>query len=159
MGLDLLSYLNDLGQEKFRAIIVHAPPHKSPDLGKYANRLLSHKGGIALDLLAFFQEDPQLASDIDRFGPEQLKSLLVERSKGKDLLVIDHLDFLLDTWRKEERQAFFRMIKQQWNSFLKNTRATLVFCLQSSSEIEDLNINDTRGRSRVLALAELNEIV
>lgn len=159
MGVDLLDYLNLLGQEKFRAIILHAPPAKSPELSNYANRLLSHKRGAGLDLLAYFQEDPQLASDIDRFGPEQLKGLLVESSKGKDLLVIDRLDFLMDTWRKDERLAFYRMVKQQWNSFLENTRATLVFCLQSSSEIEDLNITDTRDRSRVLALAELKEII
>jgi hypothetical protein len=158
MGVDLLNYIDVLGQEKFRAVILHAPPAKSPELSKYANRLLSHKSGAGIDLLAYFQEDLQLASDIDRFGPEQLKALLVERSKGKDLLVIDRLDFLLDTWRKDERLAFYRMVKQQWNSFLENTRATLVFCLQSSSEIEDLNITDTHGHSRVLALAELNEI-
>ena len=158
MGVDLIEYLNLLGQEKFRAIILHAPPDKSPELSRYATRLLSHKDGAALDLLDYFQEEPKVASDIDRFGPEQLKTVLLDRSHGKDLLIIDHLDFLLDTWRKEERQAFFRMVKQQWNSFLDNTRATLVFCLQSSSEIEDLNISDTRGRSRVLSLAELNEI-
>ena len=158
MGVDLVKYLDLLGQEKFRGLILHAPPAKSPELSKYANRLLSHKDGAALDLLDYFQEEPKVSSDIDRFGPEQLKIVLLDRSRGKDLLIIDHLDFLLDTWRKEERQAFFRMVKQQWNSFLDNTRATLVFCLQSSSEIEDLNISDTRGRSRVLSLAELNEI-
>jgi hypothetical protein len=155
MGLNLLNYLEFLGQEKFRAIILHAPPDKSPELSKYANRLLSNKGGAGLDLLAYFQENPQLASDIDRFGTEQLKTLLVEHSKGKDLLVIDRLDFLLDTWRKEERMAFYRMIKQQWNSFLENTRATLVFCLHSSPEIHELKISDTRDHSRVLALSEL----
>lgn len=159
MGVDLLDYLDLLGQEKFRAIVVHAPPVKNSELINYANRLLSHKSGAGLDLLAFFREDPHLAVNIDRFGPEQLKALLVEHSKGKDLLIIYRLDFLLDTWRKDERLAFYRMVKQQWNSFLENTRATLVFCLQSSSEIEDLKITDTRSRSRVLALAELNEIV
>lgn len=159
MGVDLLDYLNVLGQEKFRAIILHAPPAKSPELSKYASRLLSQKSGIGLDLLAYFQEDPQQALNIDRFGLEQLKNLLVEKSKGNDLLVIDRMDFLLDSWRKDERLAFYRMVKQQWNSFLENTCATLVFCLQSSMEVEDLNISDTCGRSRVLALAELNEIV
>ena len=158
MGVNLLEYLDLLGQEKFRAIILHAPPEKSPELSKFTNNLISHKDGKVLDLLVHFQEEPKVASDIDRFGPAQLKIVLLDRSQGKDLLIIDHLDFLLDTWRKEERQAFFRMVKHQWNSFLDNTRATLVFCLQSSSEIEDLNISDTRGRSRVLSLAELNEI-
>jgi len=158
MGVNLLDYLDLLGQEKFRAIILHAPPAKSPELSQYANRLLSHKNAASLDLLAFFQEDPQLASNLDRFGLEQFKALLVERSMGKDLLIIDQMDFLLDTWRKEERRAFYRMVKQQWNSFLESTRTTLLFCLQTSSEIEDLNINDTYGNSRVLSFSELNEI-
>ena len=159
MGVNLLEYLELLGHVYFRAIILHAPPEKSPELSKFANKLLNHKEGAALDLLAYFQDDPELATVIDRFGPEQLKVLLVEQSRGKDLLVIDRLDFLLNTWRKEVRQAFYRMVKQQWNSFLDNTHATLVFCLQSSSELEDLRITDTRGRSRVLALSELNEIL
>lgn len=159
MGVDLLDYLDVLGREKFRTIILHTPPDKSLELSKFTSRLLRHKGGEAFDLLAFFQKDPTLASNIDRFGPEQFKVMLVKQSEGKELLVIDRLDFLLDTWRKEERLAFYRMVKQQWNSFLESTRATLVFCLQSSSEIHDLNITDTRGHSRVLALADLNEIV
>jgi len=159
MGLDLPIYIKALGQEKFRAIILHGSPTKSPELSKYANKLLRHKDGASLDLLAFFQEKSQLASDIDRFGPEQLKSLLVEHSRGKDLLVIDRLDFLLDTWRNDQRQAFYRMVKQQWNSFVESTRATLIFCLQSSQELNDLKITDTRGHSRVFAFAELNEII
>ena len=120
---------------------------------------MNHNDGAALDLLAYFQDNPELATAIDRFGPEQLRTLLVEQSPGKNLLIVDRMDFLLDTWRKEERQAFYRMVTQQWNSFLDNTRATLVFCLQSSSELEDLRITDTRGCSRVLALSELNEIL
>ena len=159
MGVNLLEYLELLGQEKFRAIILHAPPEKSPELSKFADKLMKHKNIAALDLLADFQNDPLLSSDIDRFGPEQLRTLLVEQSGKKNLLIVDRLDFLLDTWRKEERQAFYRMVKQQWNSFLENTRTTLVFCLQSSSELENLRITDTRGRSRVLALSELNEIL
>jgi len=158
MGVNLLDYLELLGQEKFRAIILHAPPEKSSELSSFAIRLMSHRDSTYLDLLQYFQEKIELASEIDRFGPEQLKLLLVERSSGKDLLVIDRLDFLLDTWRKEERQAFYRMVKQQWNSFLEKTSATLVFCLQSSSEIEDLNIKDARGHSRVLALSEFKDI-
>jgi hypothetical protein len=158
MGLDCLNYLDLISQEKYRAIILHAAPDKSMELINFTRRILGHKGGAALDLLDYFQKDPQLVSRIDRFGLEQFKALLVESSKGKDLLVINRLDFLLDTWRKEERMAFYRMVKQQWNSFLESTRATLIFCLQSSLEIEDLNIKDTHGNSRVLAFSELNEI-
>ena len=158
MGLNLLDYLELLGQEKFRAIILHAPPNKSPELSKLARKLLNHKNSVFLDLMEYFQHNIEVSSAIDRFGLEQLKVLLIEQSRGKDLLVIDRMDFLLDTWRKEDRLAFYRMIKQQWNSFQDSTRATLVFCLQSSLEISDLLIIDTRGRSCVLALSELNEI-
>jgi len=159
MGLDLPDYLRDLGQEKFRAVILQAPPEKSPELTKFARKLRNNQNSSYLDVLAHFQADEELAAGVDRFGPEHVRNLLIEQSKGTDLLIVDHLDFLLDAWRKEERQAFYRMVQRQWNSFLENTRATLVFCLQTSAELEDLQITDTRGRSRVLSLSELKEIL
>ena len=158
MGVNLLAYLDLLYQEKFRVLILHSAPEKSSELSKYVMKLTEYTGGSALDLLTYFSNTPELSSAIDLFGLEQLKELLVERSRGKDLLVIDRLDFLMDSWRKEEHQALYRMIQLQWNSFLENTRATLIFCMQSSSELDGLQIRDAHGRNRVIALAELNAI-
>lgn len=156
--MDLLQFIKSLGSEKYRAIVIHASPQKSAFLTEYAIKLSKATGGEYLDLLEFFYDHSDLASNIDQLSPEKFKYFLMEKTNRIDLLIINRMDFLLDTWRKEERRAFYRMIKHQWNSFLEDYRATLVFCLQTSTEIRNLEITDTHGNTRVLSLSELNDL-
>ena len=159
MGIDIQEYLTQLGQEKFRSIIIHAKPQSDTSLRHYACQIHDKIGGGYLDVLGYFIVDSQLAAEADRFTPDQLKTLLQDKSKGQKLFIVDRADFLLDTWRKSERQAFYRMIQMQWNSFIESMGATLIFCLQTSDEIESLKIKDSQGNSRVHRLEEFNELV
>jgi len=159
MGIDIHEYLTKLGQEKFRSIIIHAKPQSEKFLRQYACQIRDKIDGSYLDVLSFFVADPQLSAELDRFSPDQFKTILQNKSKGKRLFIVDRSDFLLDTWRKSERQAFYRMIHMQWNSFIDSMGATLIFCLQTSEEIESLKIKDARGNSRVHRLEEFNELV
>jgi hypothetical protein len=72
--------------------------------------------------------------------------------------VIDRVDFLLDTWRKSERQDFFRFIKDQWDSYKDGMKAKLIVVLQTSQEIESLKILDSQGQSRIFRLNDFNDI-
>jgi hypothetical protein len=72
--------------------------------------------------------------------------------------VIDRVDFLLDTWRKSERQDFFRFIKNQWDSYKDGMKAKLIVVLQTSQEIESLKILDSQGQSRIFRLNDFNDI-
>jgi len=159
MGIDIQEYLTKLGQEKFRSIIIHTNPQSYASLRHYACQIHDKIGGGYLDVLSYFIADSQLATEVDRFTPDQFKTLLQDKSKEQKLLIVDRSDFLLDTWRKSERQAFYRMIRMQWNSFIESMGATLIFCLQTSDEIESMKINDSRGISRVHRLDEFNELV
>lgn len=159
MGIDIQEYITKLGKEKFRSIIVHAKPQSATSLRQYACQIHDKIGGGYLDALEYFIADQQLAAEVDRFNPDQFKTLLQDKSKGYKLFIVDRADFLLDVWRKTERQAFYRMIHMQWNSFIEGMDATLVFCLQTSDEIETLKINDSHGDSRVHRLEEFNELV
>jgi len=159
MGINIQDYLTILGQEKFRSIIIHQKPQFDAFLRKFAGQIHEKIGGGYFDVLGYFLADTELAKEVDRFNPELFKALLQDKSKGQKLLIVDRADFLLDTWRKSERQAFYRMIEKQWNSFITNMGATLIFCLHSSDEIESLNIGDSHGDSRVHRLEEFNELV
>jgi hypothetical protein len=159
MGIDIHDYLTKLGQEKFRSIIIHAKPQSETPLRQYAYQIHNKIGGGYFDALEYFIADQQLASEIDRFNPDQFKALLQDKSQGHKIFIVDRADFLLDTWRKTERQAFYRMIQMQWNSFLEDMGAVLIFCLQTTDEIEALKINDSHGVSRVHRLEAFNELV
>lgn len=159
MRINIREYLTKLGQEKFRSIIIHGKSESNKSLRQFARQIFEKIGCGYLDLLGHFLANEELAKEVDRFNPDQFKDLLQNKSKGHKVFIVDRADFLLDTWRKSERQAFYRMIEKQWNSFVTNMGATLIFCLQSSNELEELKIRDSHGDSRVHRLEEFNELV
>jgi hypothetical protein len=158
MGFDIFQVVNDLGNERYRSIIIHAKPEYGQVMSKFAEKLSQKANGKYIDLLEYFIENSELSESIDTFGVEKLFSLLKEFSSDVDLLAIDRPDFLLDTWRKKERDNFFRVIDNQWDSFKEKMRTKIVFFLQTSIEIESLNIKGTNGQSKIYTLAEFNDI-
>ncbi|MEI8132003.1 MAG: hypothetical protein WCG34_06185 [Leptolinea sp.] len=158
MPMNGLDYLNHLGQERYRTFVLHAPPHKSAALTLFCQKLSQKVNCKYLDLLDLFIQDTSLSEHIDTFSPEELKKLLVAQSRGVPLIVLDRGDFLLDTWRKDERQVFYRLLNNQWDGFMEGMRARLLICLQSSPEIETLKFQDSQENSRIFQLADFNDI-
>lgn len=158
MPMNALDYLQHLDQERYRSFVLHAPPHKSAALTLFCQKLSQKANGKYLDLLDLFIQDTSLCEHIDTFSPEELKKLLVAQSRGVPLLVLNRGDFLLDTWRRDERQNFYRLIDNQWDSYKEGMRARLLICLQSSPEIETLKFLDSQEKSRIFQLADFNDI-
>jgi len=159
MPFDIFEYFTHLDQERFRAVIFHAKPKKGPAITQFAKRACEQADGKYLDLLDYFMNDQALSAKIDRFGPENFRSLLIELSKGTNLLFVDKSDFVLDTWRRRERQDFFRMVTNQWDGYREGMKAKILIALQTSQEIMSLRILDSQGQSRVLQLSDFNEIL
>lgn len=158
MPISVFDALISLEQERYRAVILHAIPEKSPSMSHFCEKVCKQTNGKYLDLLEFFIQSPNLSENIDSFSPEKLRELIIEQSKGQSLLVIDRIDFLLDTWHKSERQGFYRFIENQWDSFKDGMKAKLMVVLQTSQEIESLKILDSQGQSRIFRLNDFNDI-
>lgn len=158
MPISVFDALVSLEQERYRAVILHAGPEISPSMTHFCQKVCKQTYGKYLDLLDFFIQSPNLSENIDSFSPEKLRELLIDQSKGQSLLVIDRVDFLLDTWRKSERQDFFRFINNQWDSYKDGMKAKLVVVFQTSQEIELLKILDSQGQSRIFQLNDFNDI-
>ena len=160
MSQDILKYLAQLEQERYRAIILHAAPEKGAAVTQFANKICTRLGGKYIDLLDVFIQTKELREQIDRFGPEEFRKYLVEQGNGQSLLVVDRADFLLDTWRKTEKKNFFGLLdKNQWDGYKDGMKARLVICLQASQEIEALRATDSQGQSRVWQLSDFNDIL
>lgn len=158
MPTSVFDALNSLEQERYRAVILHAVPEISPSMTHFCKKVCKQTNGKYLDLLGFFIQSLNLSENIDSFGPEKLRELLINQSKSQSLLVVDRVDFLLDTWRKSERKDFFRFINNQWDSYKNDMKAKLVVVLQTSQEIESLKILNSQGQSRIFRLNDFNDI-
>lgn len=158
MPISVFDTLAHLEQERYRVILIHAVPEKSPSLSEFCQKFTKQASGKYLDLLELFIQSPSLSENIDSFSPEKLRSLLIQQSQGQSLLMVDRIDFLLDTWRKSERQDFYRFLNNQWDSFKDGMKAKLIVGLQTSQEIESLKILDSQGQNRVFHLSDFNDI-
>lgn len=158
MPISVIETLAHLEQERYRAAIFHVTPEKSTSLTDFCQKICKQTHGKYLDLLELFIQTPTLSERIDSFSPEKLKDLLIEESRAQSLLVVDRADFLLDTWRKSERQSFYRLIRNQWDGYKEGMKAIIIFSLQSSQEIDALKIIDSQNQSRIFRLNDFNNI-
>lgn len=159
MPIDIFDYLKGLEQERYRAIILHAVPMMCPTLTNFCQKICNHSGGKYIDLLDLFIQSAELSNTIDRFDPEKFRHFLIQQSQFQSLMIVDRVDFLIDTWRKSERQDFYRLVNNQWDSYKEGMKAKLILCLQTSQEVEALKIYDSHGNSRILNLTDFNDIV
>ena len=159
MPINVFEILDGLKQERYRTLILHSVPEKSPFMSRFSQKLCERSNGKYLDLLEFFIQSSVLSERIDSYNPENLRELLIEQSKNQSLLVVDRADFLLDTWHKSERQNFYRFINNQWDSFKEGMKSTLVMVLQTSQEIEALEMVDSQKQSRIFRLDDFMDIV
>ena len=129
---DFGEYIKSLGTEKFRSIVVHHGSYKT--LGKFAKAAAEKLSGQYFDVMDYFENNPEMA--IDTFDVEELTILLKEFSAGQTFLYIDKINFLLDSWLKSDKNAFYGLIKNGWNSYYRDTNATLVFFIQTYDELK-----------------------
>ena len=158
MAQNVIEYMRHLDQERYRAVILHAAPEMGTAVTGFAKKGCAQTGGKYLDLLEYFIQHKELSEHIDSFNPEKLHKLLIEQSQGCALLCIDRADFLLDTWRRTEHQAFTRLISNFWDSYKEGMQAKVMICLQTSHELEALQISDSLGQPRVWRLSDFNDI-
>ncbi|MFA7408004.1 MAG: hypothetical protein WCY93_09355 [Anaerolineaceae bacterium] len=159
MSLDVFDYLDQIGQQRYRALIFHTSHEKSAMLSLFSKKICEKTSGRYLDLLACFINNPNYSDELSSFKPEKLREFLIEHSRGTHLLNIDRADFLLDTWRKKDKDAFFRFLNNQWDGFKDAMKAKLIINLQTSSEIEALSILDSQGNSRIRELSDFSDIM
>lgn len=158
MPYDVFEYLTNLDQERYRAIIIHTRPELSALMSNFAKKVCEQTGGVYLDLLNMFIQTSHLREGIDGFSPEKFRNLIMEHSKANTLIFLDRVDFILDTWRRNERQSFFRMVADQWDGYKEGMRAKLVICLQTSHEVKNAMFYDSQQRSRIFELSDFNDI-
>lgn len=149
MPVNFVDFLSRQSQESYRPFIVHGAAGSGKT--SFAKRAVSKLGKIAyLDLLEYFIEKPDLAR-VDLFRPPDLRRLLVNFQCPEPVLLVDNLDFLLNTWSSADKRSFLDLVEHDLRS-PGDTSKTIGFFIQSDPEITVRQMLNTRKESRVLAL-------
>lgn len=157
MLLSIKEYINGLKSEKYRASVIFSTDESLvSSFMKEASTKLDVK---YIDLLILFADNSELSNVLDVFSATKLSELLKKETAGEELVFIDHMSFLWDSWSDNEKKNFLTLVKQQWNSFYKENHATLIFNLPSDYILSNTHITDTKGNSRIKELTEFSAII
>jgi len=95
--------------ERYKHFVIYGPPLQGKT--KLAKHIADIFDGIYIDILKVFQEDVGKKSGIDIFGPNKLITFLNQYNRGdKKLMVIDQMDFLINTWDENQFRELMAFI-------------------------------------------------
>ncbi len=154
--VNLKQFVESLRGERHRTFIVHSEPVSGKS--RYAKQFAKNSGGKYLDLLERFGKYEKLKNHIDTFDIEALENLLTEETKETKLLIVDNIEFLLNTWDENGYDLLFRLLWQTWDSFKSSYQATLGVFLTTNRKIMDLELNTSKKETRVFPLRKLESL-
>jgi len=154
--VNLREFILTLSGERHRTFIVHNEPASGKS--NYAKWFAKYSGGKYLDLLERFRKNESLKSRIDVFDIEALEALLVKEAKGAKLLIVDNMEFLLNTWNEDGYDLLFGLLYRTWDSFKSSYQATLGVFLITNRKVMDLELNTSKGETRVFPLKRLESL-
>ena len=154
MKQDFDFFVKNIMKELYRAVIIHYENTKS--LREFSEKVVQVFNGKYLNLIDYFNKNIEWAKEINTFDLEKLKTLLVENSKNTSFLIVDNIEFILDTWLTQQRENYYRFIKNQWNSYIETMRTPLMFCMKTNIDFSDLEISGINGESRIYSLSTFN---
>jgi hypothetical protein len=153
--MNFAEYLKHQSSEDRRAFILHFPAVSGKTY--FARKARETIPDVELlDLQQYFLNTSGLPG-IKDCTPKVLKNILFDFKTDQSVVIVDHLDFLFNTWKKQQKLDFLEMIKQQWRS-PADTEKTYVFLMQSDENLEGVEMLNTYGESRVLALNKFDSL-
>ncbi|MCB0751799.1 MAG: hypothetical protein KDC52_10010, partial [Ignavibacteriae bacterium] len=108
------------------------------------------------NLFSYFSENIELAESIDSFTDQSLIELFYAQAENNSILIIDQVDFLLDTWDKVEQKNFFNLFDKQWDTWKLSNRTGLILFVETNGILDSADIKFQNGTKKIY---ELNEFI
>jgi hypothetical protein len=153
--IDLQDLLRRQTTERYHAVLVTG----SAACGKsdYAKKLADALSARYLDLLNEFIENEDLSAKIDTFDRQKLFDLLKLKAQGGKILILilDNLDFLINTWGDRARREFC-----EWLGKLDSVQCPTVLCVfaQDDEAFSGVDYTTTSAGSRIIRFQDLQAI-
>ena len=112
MIMKLEDFIKEQLQERYKHFVIYGPPIQGKT--KVAKYISETFGGVYINLLDEFQKDINKKKAIDIFGPSKLITWIKEKGhiSLNKLMVIDQIDFLINTWDDSQLRDFLVFVDQ-----------------------------------------------
>lgn len=151
--IDIFQFIDVQSRESFRAFFIVGRANSGKS--RFARKVAEQALGYYLNLLELFMKRSDLSEMIDSFRPEQLERLLLAMESDSDLIIVDDIDFLLNTWTDRAKEEFVNRFLR-----LRSGVTDKIFCFvaQEDDVFEKVEFRNTMGQSRILNPHEIADI-
>jgi adenosyl cobinamide kinase/adenosyl cobinamide phosphate guanylyltransferase len=151
--VDMVKLIDFQSREQYRTILVLGPAGSGKT--RYA-KLLAHAAKAKyIDLLDDFSKDKSLSENIDLFNVPNLKRYLLDLQLDESVVIVDNIDFLLNTWTDHELSEFLNLVEKLRSN---ETKKTFCFFAQDLKILSAKLIYNSQNNSRVIALDQVAHI-
>lgn len=148
-------YLNRQKAEDRRAFIIHFQAKSGKTA--FAQRILAtRQDAYLIDMQAYWKNHPELPKPID-FNFPAFRNFLVSLDVDQSVIIIDNPDLIINTWKNNDNKDFINWLRILLRS-PGDTEKTFIFILQSDQFVEEANLVNSYGESRVLMLNKFDKI-
>jgi predicted AAA+ superfamily ATPase len=151
--IDLIKLINFQTKEQYRSVMILGPA----DCGKtrFAKLLAEKIRAKYIDLLETFADNEDLSKSIDTFDVSSLKKFLLKLAAEEPVIIIDNVDFLVNTWSEREKGEFLNLIDKLRSN---ETKKTFCFFVQEEGIFDSKRILNSRNENRIIYLNQIAHI-
>lgn len=146
----------ELKGQRYFSIIIHSKP--TAGLSEFAQKTATAIGAKYISLQELFINSEELSGKIQSYSDQDLQEFLKYEAKGGSAIVIDKIDFLLDTWNKSEMGSFLKLFNKQWDTFKPTIKVPLIAFIETNHYLEELQINFENGKTKIYHLSQFNAL-
>ena len=150
---DIIQLINFQTKEQYRAVMILGPANCGKT--RFAKRLAEKINAKYIDLLEIFVDDENFSKSIDTFDVLSLKKYLLKLATEEPVIILDNIDFLLNTWSEREKGEFLNLIDKLRSN---ETKKTLCFFVQEEDIFDSKRILNSRNESRIIHLDQIARI-
>jgi Cdc6-like AAA superfamily ATPase len=151
--IDIIQLINFQTKEQYRAVMILDPANCGKTV--FAKLLAEKISAKYIDLLETFADDENLSKSIDTFDALSLKKYLLKLVAEEPVIILDNIDFLVNTWSEREKGEFLNLIDKLRSN---ETKKTLCFFVQEEDIFDSKRILNSRNESRIIHLDQIAHI-
>ena len=151
--IDLVQLIDFQTKEQYRAVMILGPANCGKT--RFAKLLAEKIKAKYIDLLETFVDDENLSKSIDTFDVFSLKKYLLKLTAEEPVIIVDNIDFLVNTWSEREKGEFLNLIDKLRSN---ETKKTFCFFVQEEDIFDSKRILNSRNENRIIHLDQIAHI-